>query len=123
MIVSCRATSRRSPFECCGGATPNLALFRVFAVHFGVCALETNDVILVPDGIMPPIEREGRGRKIAAADEFSETARGVDRPASDKVLEAEIIHGTPAFGLLWLPDGGPLPFCRQAKTQLVSPEG
>jgi len=114
MTVASRTAGGCCSFEGCSSATSNLALLRVLAVHFGVSSFKTHDVFLTPNVVMTLIERESRGRKIVAAYELSEAARGVNRPAPHKVLEAEVIHGAPSLSVsgcrmaasLWfLPDG------------------
>jgi hypothetical protein len=93
MTIASRTAGGGCSFEGCGSATPNLALLRVFAVHFGVSAFKTHDVFLTPNEVMTLIERESRDRKTVAVYELSEAASGVNRPAPHEVLEAEIIHG------------------------------
>jgi hypothetical protein len=106
--------------EGCGGATSNLALLRVLAVHFGVGAFETGDVFLTPNEVVTLVERESRGRKIVTMYELSEAASGVNRPAAHEVSEAEVIHGAPSLSALlgrWI--AAPA-FCQTAKTYAES---
>jgi hypothetical protein len=70
-------------FESCGSATPNLALLRVFAVHFGVGAFKTHDVFLAPNEVTTLVEGESRDGKAVSVNELSEAARGVNRPTTN----------------------------------------
>jgi hypothetical protein len=84
---------------------------------------KTRDVPLTPDEVMTLVERESRDRKTVTVYELSEAASGVNRPTTNEVLEAEIIHGAPSpFCSSWPLDSGPC-FLPDGKNVRGIPEG